>query len=75
MALSTARRPCATFGPADLDWSGLDFTAAKFAALTAIDRAQWRQELKLHDELPTKLDYHLPQELRNRYLKLKQALE
>ena len=60
---------------ADIDWSGLDFAKNQFTAINAIDNAQWRHELALHDELLTKLDYHLPQELRKRYFKLKQALE
>ncbi len=58
----------------DLDWSGMDFSPDKFAQLTAIDSAQWQQELKLHDELLTKLRYHLPAELTVRYASLKAAL-
>ena len=48
---------------ADLNWEGLDFSAEKFANITGIDRAQWERELKLHDELFTKLQATLPKEL------------
>ena len=61
-------------GYGDLDWKGLDFPQAKFDAITAIDKAQWKQELKLHDELLTKLDYHLPAALKERYRQLEKAL-
>jgi phosphoenolpyruvate carboxykinase (GTP) len=58
----------------DLDWKGLDFPEAKYDNITTIDKVQWQQELKLHDELLTKLSYHLPVELKNRYAKLEKAL-
>ena len=58
----------------DLDWSGLDYSPDKFAELTAVNSAQWQQELKLHDELLTKLKYHLPAEIAARYASLKTAL-
>ena len=58
----------------DLDWSGLDYSPDKFEELTAVNGAQWQQELKLHDELLTKLKYHLPAELAGRYAALKKAL-
>ncbi len=51
----------------DLDWSGLDFDAAKFAEITTLKPIQWQQELVLHDELLTKLAHHLPAEMRTRY--------
>jgi phosphoenolpyruvate carboxykinase (GTP) len=47
----------------DLRWSGLDFSREQFASVIGIDRASWQQELKLHAELFTQLEYHLPKEL------------
>ncbi len=58
----------------DLDWSGSTFAQEKFDAITVINQTQWTQELKLHDELLTKLAYHLPAEMQQRYEALKQAL-
>jgi phosphoenolpyruvate carboxykinase (GTP) len=48
---------------ADLNWSGLDFTAEQFNKVTSIDKAAWRDEMKLHDQLFEQLSYHLPKEL------------
>jgi phosphoenolpyruvate carboxykinase (GTP) len=48
----------------DIDWSGLDMTAAEFAALTRIDVAAWHSELDLHAEWFAKLADRLPQALR-----------
>jgi phosphoenolpyruvate carboxykinase (GTP) len=47
----------------DLRWQGLEFGADKFASVTNIDRAAWRRELQLHDELFAKLKDKLPQSL------------
>ena len=47
----------------DLDWSGLDFDAARFALVSSIDAAAWRDELALHDELFSQLAHRLPAEL------------
>ena len=47
----------------DLDWRGLDFSAAQFQQVTSIDAQAWRAELALHDELFQRLAYHLPAEL------------
>jgi phosphoenolpyruvate carboxykinase (GTP) len=47
----------------DLHWQELEFTAAKYASITSIDRAAWARELKLHDELFAKLKDRLPQQL------------
>ncbi len=58
----------------DLDWNGLDLSPDRFAGLSAVNSAQWQQELKLHDELLTKLKYHLPAEIAARYASLKTAL-
>ncbi len=59
----------------DLDWSGSSFAQEKFDEITAINQTQWTQELKLHDELLTKLAHHLPAEMTRRYTVLKSALE
>ncbi|RZI97421.1 MAG: phosphoenolpyruvate carboxykinase (GTP) [Variovorax sp.] len=47
----------------DLNWTGLDFSAAQFDTVTSIDKAAWLAELKLHDELFQQLAHHLPKEL------------
>ena len=57
-----------------LDWSGADFSEATFKMITSVDQTQWQQELKLHDELLTKLAYHLPAALKSRYGVLQQKL-
>ncbi len=56
---------------ADLPWDGLDFAPALYDQITAIDRAAWEAELKLHDELFDKLGQRLPAEM----LAVKRALE
>ncbi|KVU84104.1 phosphoenolpyruvate carboxykinase (GTP) [Burkholderia ubonensis] len=44
----------------DLHWDGLDFTRAQFDAVTSMNAAEWRDELKLHAELFDKLKLRLP---------------
>ena len=48
---------------AEMNWTGLEFSAAQFDIVTAIDKTAWKDELKLHDEHFAKLAYHLPKEL------------
>jgi len=48
---------------ADLSWDGLDFSAAQYEQVTAVDPAAWKAELALHDELFKQLAYHLPEAL------------
>jgi phosphoenolpyruvate carboxykinase (GTP) len=48
---------------AELNWTGLNFTAAQFDTVTSIDKAAWQAELKLHDALFTQLAHRLPQQL------------
>ena len=48
---------------AELNWTGLDFSAEQFKTVTSIDKAAWQAELKLHAELFTQLQHHLPKEL------------
>ena len=47
----------------DLNWDGLNFSREQFHTVIGLDHADWRQELKLHDELFKQLAYHLPAEL------------
>jgi phosphoenolpyruvate carboxykinase (GTP) len=47
----------------DLTWDGLPFSLEQFAAVTSIDHAAWRQELRLHDELFKQLAGRLPVQL------------
>jgi phosphoenolpyruvate carboxykinase (GTP) len=47
----------------DLNWNGLQFSKEQFARVIGMDHGDWQQELKLHEELFTKLAYHLPAEL------------
>lgn len=56
---------------ADLNWSGLDFTAEQFNKVTSIDKVAWQDEMKLHDQLFDQLSYHLPKDL----VDTKKALE
>jgi phosphoenolpyruvate carboxykinase (GTP) len=58
----------------NLDWTGTNFSQATFDAITSVNQAQWQQELTLHEELLTKLDYHMPAALKKRFGALKQTL-
>ena len=59
---------------AELNWTGLDFSDQQFQEVISIDKDAWRDELKLHDELFTKLAYNMPQELIATKKKLESAL-
>ncbi|HEX7440679.1 MAG TPA: phosphoenolpyruvate carboxykinase (GTP), partial [Caldimonas sp.] len=48
---------------ADLNWSGLAFSAAQFEQVTSIDKDAWTTELGLHQTLFEQLAYHLPTEI------------
>jgi phosphoenolpyruvate carboxykinase (GTP) len=49
---------------ADFDWAGnTEMNAKKFAAITHIEPAQWKQELDAHGKLFDKLAARLPREL------------
>ena len=61
-----------TYG--QLNWTGLDFSDQQFQEVISIDKDAWRDELKLHDELFTKLAYNMPQELIATKKKLESAL-
>ncbi len=45
---------------ADLNWTGTDFDAGRFAGVTDIDFVQWQRELASHDELFAKLGEKRP---------------
>jgi len=47
----------------EINWQGLDFSAAQFETVTHLDTAAWDEELKLHDAHFEKLAYHLPKAL------------
>jgi phosphoenolpyruvate carboxykinase (GTP) len=44
----------------DLDWTGLDFPAEKFAQVMKVDKAKWATELAAHDQLFDKLGAKRP---------------
>ncbi|MDP2448301.1 MAG: phosphoenolpyruvate carboxykinase (GTP) [Polaromonas sp.] len=48
---------------AEINWTGLDFSAQQFNTVTSIDKAAWTEELKLHADLFKQLEHHLPKEL------------
>jgi phosphoenolpyruvate carboxykinase (GTP) len=59
----------------DLNWAGLEkLTAARFAELSHVDAAAWRDELRSHDELFAKLGSHLPPALEARRGRMHQKL-
>lgn len=51
----------------DIEWRGLEgFDGERFERVTSIDRSEWKQELKLQDELLRLLGDRLPQALASR---------
>ena len=59
---------------ADLTWTGLDFSAEQFDAVTRIDKAAWQAELALHTDLFKQLEHHLPQALLDTKIKIEERL-
>ena len=49
----------------DMEWNGLDFSRAKFDAITAINHDDWRSEIRSHTDLFAKLAGRLPDQLEN----------
>jgi phosphoenolpyruvate carboxykinase (GTP) len=47
----------------DLNWNGLNFSAAQFDQVTSLDAQAWRTELGLHSVLFQQLAHHLPAEM------------
>ncbi|HVZ42578.1 MAG TPA: phosphoenolpyruvate carboxykinase (GTP) [Ramlibacter sp.] len=58
----------------EMNWTGLDFSEAKFDQVMSIDRADWERELELHAELFRQLAYGLPQELKDTKAHIEQRL-
>ncbi len=56
---------------AEINWTGISFSAEQFKTVTSIDKAAWVEELKLHDTHFEQLAYHMPKAL----LETKGALE
>ena len=59
---------------AEINWTGLDFSAQQFAAVTSIDKAAWAEEFKLHTAHFEQLAYHLPQALLDTKAQLEKRL-
>jgi phosphoenolpyruvate carboxykinase (GTP) len=60
---------------ADLEWKGLEsFDGEKFKRVTTVNHADWKRELKLHDELLQLLGSRLPSELSSRRQVLERSL-
>ncbi|MDR5708297.1 MAG: phosphoenolpyruvate carboxykinase (GTP) [Armatimonadota bacterium] len=47
----------------DLDWEGLEFSRERFGQLMRVDRTEWMQEIRAHEDLLTLLYDRLPKEL------------
>ena len=59
---------------AEINWTGLDFSAQKFDAVTSIDKAAWTEEFKLHTAHFEQLAYHLPKALLDTKAQLQKRL-
>ncbi len=59
---------------AEINWSGLDFSAAQFDTVTGIDRAAWAEELQSHTEHFDKLARRLPGQLLATQAQLRERL-
>jgi phosphoenolpyruvate carboxykinase (GTP) len=55
----------------DLHWHGLNFSTTQFDNVSAIDKAAWQAEFKLHEELFAQLKHNLPETL----IQTKEALQ
>jgi len=58
----------------EINWTGLDFSAAQFNTVTHIDKAAWAEEFKLHDEHFAKLAQRLPKALLDTRAELEKRL-
>lgn len=58
----------------EFNWNGLDFTPEQFHSVTSIDKAQWLEELKLHDVLFQQIDARLPKALRDTRARIEKLL-
>jgi phosphoenolpyruvate carboxykinase (GTP) len=59
---------------AEVNWSGLNFSAEQFEKVIGVDKAAWVKELELHAGLFAQLEYHLPKELSENKAKLEKRL-
>jgi phosphoenolpyruvate carboxykinase (GTP) len=59
---------------AELNWTGLNFSAEQFQSVISTDAAAWQAELQLHNELFSQLAYHLPKEMQETKAKIEQRL-
>ena len=59
---------------ADLNWTGLDFSAERFVQVMRIDKDMWKRELASHDELFAKLGAKQPPALASERKKLGEKL-
>ena len=59
---------------AEINWTGLDFSAEQFADVTRIDPAAWTEEFRLHDALFEQLQQRLPKALLQTRAELEQRL-
>jgi phosphoenolpyruvate carboxykinase (GTP) len=58
----------------DMHWSGLDYSAEKFAKAIHVAIDDWKNELKLHTELFDRLGDRLPKELKETRAKIERRL-
>jgi phosphoenolpyruvate carboxykinase (GTP) len=58
----------------DLNWQGIEFTEAQFNQVISVDKASWREEFKLHEELFEQLAFGLPPILKETKAKLEKSL-
>jgi phosphoenolpyruvate carboxykinase (GTP) len=59
---------------AELNWTGLNFSADQFKTVTRIDKAAWQQELQLHNTHFEQLAYNMPKALLDTKAALAQRL-
>jgi phosphoenolpyruvate carboxykinase (GTP) len=59
----------------DIDLSGLNLTSGDMEKLLAIDKAEWREELKGHKEFFKIFDKRLPKEIWDEYRALEKRLD
>jgi len=59
---------------AELNWTGLNFSADQFKTVTSIDKAAWQQELQLHNTHFEQLAYNMPKALLDTEAALAQRL-
>jgi phosphoenolpyruvate carboxykinase (GTP) len=59
----------------EINWTGIEFSAADFAKVTNIDKAAWAEEFKLHEEHFSKLSHNLPKAMSDTLKALEARLE